>query len=44
MSHGPLICRDCYTESEIEAVYQGSRTDTDDGLTCPNCGSASFGV
>ncbi len=44
MSHGPLICRDCYTESEIEAVSQGSQTDTDGGLTCPNCESTSFGV
>lgn len=44
MSHDPLICKDSYTESEIEGVYQGSQTDTDGGLTCPNCGSASFCV
>ncbi len=44
MSYGSLICRNCNDEYEIQAVYQESQTDTDGGLTCPDCGNASFGI
>ena len=44
MSHGSFICRDCNNEYKINEVYQKSQADTDGGLTCPDCGSASFGI
>lgn len=44
MPHGSLICRDCNNEYEIQVVYQESLMDTDGGLMCPDCGSASFGT
>ncbi len=44
MPYGSFICSDCYNEYEIQAVYQKSQTDTDGGLTCPDCGSESFGI
>ena len=44
MPHSSLICRDCNNEYEIKEVYQESRRDTDGGLTCPDCGTASFGI
>ena len=44
MPHGSLICRDCNNEYKIKEVCQESQTDTDDGLTCPDYGSTSFGI
>ena len=44
MSYGSLICRDCNNEYKIKEIYQESQTDTDGGLTCPDCGSTSFGI
>jgi uncharacterized protein YbaR (Trm112 family) len=44
MSHGSIICRDCNNEYKIKEIYQESQTDTDGGLTCPDCGSTSFGI
>lgn len=40
MFHGPLICRDCYTEPEIERVAGQASA----AITCPNCGSESLGI
>ena len=44
MPHDSFICRDCHNEYGIKTAYQESQLDTDGGLTCPECGSASFGV
>ena len=44
MSYSPLICRDCNNEYKIKEIYKESQTDTDGGLTCPDCGSTSFGI
>lgn len=40
MFHGPLICRGCFTEPEIESVSDQASTE----IVCPNCGSESFGI
>ena len=40
MFHGPLICRSCFTEPELESVS----TQTPGEIVCPNCGNESFGI
>jgi hypothetical protein len=40
MSHGSLICRECFIEVDPEIMSEGSDT----GLVCPNCQSDSVGI
>jgi len=44
MAHSSFICRDCNTEFEMTEGSKESQTDTDGGLTCPDCGSGSFAI
>lgn len=45
MSHGSLICQECFTEADMWTVAQ-SETENEGraGFVCPNCGSGSFGI
>jgi DNA-directed RNA polymerase subunit RPC12/RpoP len=44
MPHGPLICRDCFAETEIETSGNEPALETGTGFVCPDCGSKSFSI
>lgn len=46
MSHGGLICRQCFAETSIENASAGSGADGagESWMVCPNCGSDTFGI
>jgi len=44
MSHGALICRECFRESDTESAFDEPGASAGSKPVCPNCGSDSFSV
>jgi Zn finger protein HypA/HybF involved in hydrogenase expression len=46
MTHGELICRNCFTETGIDSIGKEPNAEIDAQIefVCPNCGSTSFAI